>query len=114
VSLDVYLKLADCPTCKREGETVFSKNVTHNLNAMADEAGIYKALWRPEEIGITKASELVKPLESGLSLLVSDPARFAKHNPDNGWGSYESLVEFVRAYVAACKTWPDAEVSVSR
>lgn len=29
---------------------VFSQNVTHNLGKMADAAGIYYALWRPEEL----------------------------------------------------------------
>lgn len=27
---------------------IFSANITHNLNAMAEAAGIYKHLWRPE------------------------------------------------------------------
>ena len=39
----------------REPEGAYSANITHNLGKMAEEAGIYKHLWRPEEIGITKA-----------------------------------------------------------
>ena len=31
---------------------VFEANVTHNLNRMAEAAGFYKEVWRPEEIGI--------------------------------------------------------------
>ena len=38
-----------------ETNEVYSANITHNLNTMADEAGIYKHLWRPDEIKITKA-----------------------------------------------------------
>ena len=30
---------------------------------MADEAGIYKYLWSPEEIGITKAEQFIEPLK---------------------------------------------------
>ncbi len=93
---------------------VFTRNITHNLNRMADEAGIYQHLWRPEEIGIRKAEQLVLPLQDGLALLQSDPARFKKLNPSNGWGTYEGLCEFVAEYLAACQRFPDAAVSVWR
>lgn len=97
-----------------DGEAVYSANITHNLNKMADGAGIYKHLWRPDEIGITKAAELIEPLRAGLALLKSDPARFKKFNPENGWGTYEGLVIFVEDYLAACEEYPAAKVSVSR
>jgi hypothetical protein len=94
--------------------SVFDYNITHNLGAMADEAGIYKHLWRPEEIGITKAEQLIEPLTSGLALLKSQPDRFKQHNPENGWGSYEGLVRFVEQYLAACIENPDALVEADR
>ena len=94
--------------------TIYSDNITHNLNKMANEAGIYKHLWRPEEIGITKAHQLIEPLRAGLELLKSDPARFEKHNASNGWGMYEHFVPFVESYLSACEENPNAEVSVSR
>lgn len=98
----------------REGEEVFSRNITHNLGKMAETAGLYSYLWRPEEAGITKARELIRPLMVGLHCLKSDPDHFRTFNPSNGWGSYEDLVEFVEAYLAACKEYPEAEVTVSR
>lgn len=107
MSLDVYLE-AIRPT------DVFSANITHNLNKMADEAGIYKHLWRPDEIGIRKAGELVEPLRAGLLLLLAEPERFKKLNPPNGWGSYEGLCEFVNDYLHACIENADADVRVSR
>ena len=107
MSLDVTLT-ANRPT------VVFDWNITHNLTKMASEAGIYKALWRPEEIGITKAEQLVKPLTDGLALLRSDPERFEEFNPENGWGDYTGLVMFVDAYLAACIANPDADVSADR
>ena len=97
-----------------ESETVYSANITHNLNTMAENAGIYEALWRPEEISITKALQLIAPLSAGLTLLKVDPARFKTFNPENGWGNYEGLVEFVANYLAACEQYPSADVSVSR
>ena len=93
---------------------VYSANITHNLGKMADAAGIYKALWRPEEIGITKASELVTPLTEGLAKLKADPAYFEQFNASNGWGMYEHFVPFVEQYLEACKAHPNATVSVSR
>lgn len=93
---------------------VFSRNITHNLNVMAEEAGIYQALWRPEDLDINYAGELIEPLETGLDLLRGNPNRFKKFNPENGWGSYEGLVTFVENYLAACRANPDAAVEVSR
>ncbi len=97
-----------------ETEEVYSANITHNLNRMADAAGIYKALWRPDEIGISKASQLIDPLRAGLQRLVETPSEFIQLNPQNGWGTYEGLVAFVGAYLKACEESPDADVSVSR
>ena len=93
---------------------VFTKNITHNLNSMAEEVGIYKHLWRPEEINITRAFQLIEPLTQGLNLLKEDPERFKAFNPENGWGSYENLVSFVEQYLAACIKNPDANISVCR
>lgn len=107
MSLDVYL--TEVRPCN-----VYSANITHNVNKMAREAGIYEALWRPEEIGVTKARQLVPLLEAGLTVLLNDPERFRKFNPENGWGSYEGLCDFVARYIGACNEAPDAEVRVSR
>jgi hypothetical protein len=88
--------------------------MTHNLREMAIEAGIYMHLWRPEEIRITMAAELIVPLQDGLTLLKSDPERFKKFNPHNGWGDYDGFVQFVERYLEACKKDTDAHISVSR
>jgi hypothetical protein len=107
MSLDVIL------TATRPTE-VFWANITHNLNKMAEEAGLYNYLWRPEELGIHNASELIVPLTEGLDRLLRDKDYFITLNPSNGWGDYENLVEFVTKYLAACVNNPDADISVSR
>lgn len=107
MSLDVYLEVV------RPVE-VYGANITHNLGPMAREAGIYMHLWRPEEIGITTAGQLIEPLERGLELLKSDPARFEKLDSPNGWGRYKHFVPFVEKYLEACRETPDATVRVSR
>ncbi len=107
MSLDVYLEEV------RPSE-VYWRNITHNLGKMASEAGIYKHLWRPDELGITKASELIEPLKKGLELLKTEPERFKAFNPENGWGDYETLVDFTADYLRACEENPSANVRVSR
>ena len=103
-----------CVISPHETSTVFSANITHNLTEMAEEAGIYKPLWRPEEVGITKASQLIPLLQAGLALLKSDPERFKWYNPSNGLGSYDDFVPWVEEYLKACEEHPDATVEVDR
>jgi hypothetical protein len=98
---------ADCPI-------VWDWNITHNLGAMAEAAGLYRWLWRPDEAGVEQAGSLVRVLRKGLAVLEADPERFRAMNPENGWEDYEGLVEFVREYLTACQTWPNARVSVWR
>lgn len=107
MSLDVYL-IANRPT------EVFSANITHNLTQMAHEAGIYKACWRPHEIGITKAGQLIEPLRAAISQMKADPDRFREFDSRNGWGTYENFLPWLERYLAACEENPDALVSVSR
>lgn len=107
MSLDVML------TEVRPSE-IYSANITHNLGKMARAAGIYEALWRPEEIGITKARQLIEPLQAGLAKLEADPEKYEAYNASNGWGLYKHFVPFVRKYLEACEANPDADVSVSR
>jgi hypothetical protein len=105
---------SDVQEAEYETDEVYSANITHNLNTMAGEAGIYEHLWRPDEINITKAKELIEPLREGLHKLKSEPEKYKAFNPSNGWGSYEGLVRFVSNYLDACYENPEADVSVSR
>ncbi len=104
MSLDFYLT--------QDGETILDLNITHNLNKMAVAAGIYKVLWHPDEIGITKANQCIDPLKAGLIELVTNKRKYEKFNPSNGWGSYEGLVSFVINVLAACCDHPDSDVRV--
>jgi hypothetical protein len=97
-----------------ESPTVYTANITGNLTRMATAAGIYQHLWRPDEIGVEKAWQLIRPLEEGLLRLLSDPGEYRAHNPANGWGTYEGLVKFVTDYLIACRDNPDADVRVWR
>jgi len=107
MSLDVYLTVTK-PT------EVFQWNITHNLGKMARQAGIYEALWRPEELNVEYARQLILPLTKGLEVLKNHPEHFRKFNPENGWGNYEGLLKFVEKYLEACIENPDAEVRACR
>ena len=125
MSLDVSLhgqtteEPCSCRECghehtKRGTECWFDQNITHNLTEMADEAGLYKPVWRPDENGITHASQLIEPLEKGIALMKADPERFKKFNAKNGWGLYDHLVPWLERYLEACREHPEATVHVSR
>jgi len=63
MSLNVYLFITKpyCECCKREEEKsmVFHANITSNLWEVAENVGIYKCVWKPREIGIIKAGDLI-------------------------------------------------------
>jgi len=110
MSLDFYLQYIE-----DENEIeVFSRNITHNLGKMADKAGIYYALWLPEEKGWKKAKDVIKVLEKGLKDLKKRPEYFEKFNSENGWGMYEHFVPFVEEVLEACKKYPNAKIYISR
>lgn len=124
MSLDLYFtvnhgkKTCQCNACGREYETnnieeVLSVNITDNLNRMAKEAGVYDVLWKPSESGIVKAGDMVPALRAGLADLEARPDHFRQFNAQNGWGTYEYFVPFVREVLAAAIENPTAEVRAS-
>ena len=93
---------------------VFEANLTHNLNTMAKEVGLYYFIWRPEEVGIHFAYEIVAPLEVGLAMLKAAPERFKKFDHETGYGTYEQFIHFLEQYIDACKTNPKATIGAYR
>ncbi len=115
MGLDITL-LAEVDTGGEKPHVVklFDAYVTHNLTAMAAEAGIYEHIWQPYEVGIKTAGELIEPLTKGLQAMRDDPVRFEKHNPPNGFGSYERFVPWLEKYIDACKEHPKAQIDACR
>lgn len=140
MSLDVYLykkrwvSYDGGKTLERDDENVYSANITHNLNNMAQKAGIYEALWRPYRLKWNRdfdgmdssaeleyeknteilAGEIIPILKKGLEDLQSRPNYFKQFDSPNGWGKYEHFVPFVKEYLRACIQYPDAVIKVSR
>lgn len=127
MSLDVYLRSKTptkktCSYCLSEYvvyEEYYDANITHNLGTMASKVEIgehtlYRYLWRPEEINITTAEQLIEPLKLGLEELKNNPEKYKEFNPENGWGSYDNLVGWLDSYLKACIEYPDSKIEVSR
>lgn len=108
MSLDVYLNL--------DGECVFEANITHNLGRMARAVSedFYYVLWTPQDLAVDKAVDLLGALNEGILTLVSMPAHFQTFDAENGWGTYENLLRFVRAYRNAIEENPNATVVACR
>lgn len=88
MSLDVSLnRKADeqivCSECGQHyfpNYSVYDANITHNLGEMAEAAGIYGIVWRPEENGITTAEQLIEPLEKAIADMKARPEYYEQFN----------------------------------
>lgn len=117
MSLDVYLQFeidTGGPNSPKSF-SVYEANYTHNCNVMAEEAGIYRYVWRPDECGdVKQAGDLIEPLRRGIKLMEDEPQRFIALNPKNGWGSYETFLPWLRRYLEACVDYPKATIRACR
>lgn len=102
------------PTATYEVEPLFELRITHNLGKMAEEAGLYLPLWRPEEGGYKFGKDIEPLLEEGLSRLIENPEHYSTFNPSNGWGTYSGLVSFAISYLQAIRKYPEARIEACR
>lgn len=107
MSLDLYLERVQLTT-------VFDANITHNLASMADKAGIYGCLWRPEENGIETAAQVAVLLRKAIADMKDRPDYYRQFEASNGWGLYDNFVPWCERVLAACEEFPDATVRASR
>lgn len=92
---------------------VFWANITHNLNKMADKAGLYEFMWGVLESGLDSPKYVAPYLKEGLRKLKANPDYFRQFEGSD-IGAYEYLVAFVEKYIEACEDYPDATIDVSR
>ncbi len=131
---EVKLKYPDSNIEEVEYKTdcVFSANITHNLNKMASEAGVYDACWRPyklhkdygrndgvediefEQKVVMYAKDIVPFLQKGYDELRLKPEFYKQFDSPSGWGVYDNFLPWVKNYLDACLENPDATISVSR
>lgn len=112
-------------------ETYWHANITHNMGRMADHIPVhytidgeeysntlYELVWRPEEVGtgnICNNTDIVsQALESGIAYMVTHRNDLLPYNPSNGWGSYDSFLQWLITYWQACLNNPDCQITPSR
>ena len=93
---------------------VYSLNITHNLNTMADKAGLYYPLWQPHAIEATHAKDLIHVLLNGILWLEENKEEAEKYNAKNGWGDYHNLLLSAKEYLKNCKANPNAIIRTHR
>lgn len=103
MSLDIYI------TAKRETE-IYERNVTYNLAKM-----YYKCI--DKEKGFKKldgmnCKEALPIVENAIIDMLVNADEYKKLNPENGWGSYEGLLETLQEIRKCCKENFDGKISV--
>lgn len=115
----IYLEIPVRKVCEHCGSTyngkepVFESNITYNLYEMAKAARIDNHIFEPKKIGILQAKDLIIPLQYCLQDLKTNSESYKKFNPPNGWGSYESFVQFIETYLNTCETYLEASITVN-
>lgn len=111
MSLDI--DLLD-PSAIYEADPLYEANITHNLTPMANKAGIYKCLWRPEENGFETAGQLIEPLKRAIEIMQSNPEEFRKLDAKNGWGTYDQFLPWLIELLENCEAYPMALIESDR
>jgi hypothetical protein len=129
-----HVSYDDGKTLEPQRESLYWANITHNLGKMANEAGIYEALWRPyqlkegynipeddhdaeykfEENNPVRGYEIIPVIEKGLEDMIARPAHYKTFDSPNGWGLYKHFVPFIEKYLEALKEYPESFVECSR
>lgn len=103
---DVYLEIG---TGASETADVYWANHTSNTAPMWRHAGADLA-----ELAGKTAAEIAPVLTAAIERMAADPDTYEAMNPANGWGSYESTLEFLRGLRDACRDHPATSLRVSR
>lgn len=120
MSLDIDLYNKKTLTCmcgfvhEIEDTNVFNANITHNLYNMAIEAGISDELWRPNEVGISTAKQLIEPLNKAIVDMENRPSHYKKFDASNGWGTYKDFLPWLKRLFDACKEYPNSIIEISK
>lgn len=58
------------------------------------------------------AGTAIQTLRSGIAEMEDEPGKYKALNPENGWGSYEGALQFLRDILTACVRHPKATIRV--
>jgi len=107
-------RCGDNNVCVIYDDVVWERNITHNLNKMAKKAKLYKVMWKPEKLGVDTAEKAIPYLEKGLKKLKRKKDKLLKYQPENGWGTYDDLLQFVEDYLNNCRQHPDSQIYITK
>lgn len=83
-------------------------NHTSNTAAMIKEVcGSYPSAWNG-----MRCSELLPVLTAGCKELRAYSQKYRQFEPENGWGTVETTLEFLDAIRKACEEYPTAVLEV--
>ena len=105
MSYDVYIVI---DTGAAEPVEVFWRNYTSNCGPMWRHAGADL-----QDFNGAPCTEAVGPLAEAVKRMEADPDTYRAMNPANGWGDYESCLEFMRDIATACAEHTKASMRVS-
>ena len=101
MSLDIGIK------AKREVE-IFDRDITYNLSKMYYKCidGGFKAL------NGMSCKDALPILNKAINDLIDNQEEYEKLNPENGWGSYDGLLEALKDMRNCCEENKDGIIEV--
>jgi AAA+ superfamily predicted ATPase len=105
MGLGLYLNTKKCVTCGHN-EEVFHLNYTYNVSPMWR-----KAIGKEErmvQIDDLTGEDSIPILNKAIESMLKNPEFFIEMNPKNGWGSYETFLDFLQLALEAAKKNPTA------
>ena len=108
MSLDFYLEKKKWEEVTEE---VYWENYTHNVVEMWNDAGCYDALYMSNGMN---AKDIIPFLDKAIKSMSENPDDYKKLNPENGWGDYDSALEFLKRVRGMCDANPDAVIRISK
>lgn len=114
MSWDFHITSKRCPTCGRweyfdEAPVQHSNNYTSNMWPMLKQAGFH---W--DDIEGKPCREAFPLLDNLVKELKSAPEVYRQLNPKNGWGEYDSFLDWLTRMTRWVEKSPDGFIHVSR
>jgi len=107
MSYDIWFEHPDIPNA-------LDRNYTSNCSPMwAKAIGVNLTLGELIETH-PQAAELATYLEPALKEMATNPTEYETLNPANGWGDYDSALEYLWWILRNCWRYPNATVKVLR
>ena len=99
-------------------EYAWTGNITHNLGKMASNVmpdgkpyTLYSLLWGGK---YKSCRDLIGKLHECILYMLMNKEELKKYNPENGWGTYEQLLEFTKEFQMACIDNQDCKIEIDK